>query len=249
MDKVRIDVSPEMLSFVGPGCVPSQGWPAQAVGLAFRLGEGRVAFHDRPLDADALEDADVVFVVADTACHRIFGRCPDADEQWHLPEAMRVIALAILDCALTEPARATFRLAKSIELLCAVFTALADDSLVVTGGACELSELDARRIVAARRHIDEQWQQKLTLDSIARTCGLNRAKLTRGFRAMFDCTVAEAIADRRLSAARQMLLASELPVSSIGYRCGYLNNASFTRAFARRYGSPPSLYRGQGLAA
>ncbi|MGD9815006.1 MAG: helix-turn-helix transcriptional regulator [Hyphomonadaceae bacterium] len=102
---------------------------------------------------------------------------------------------------------------------------------------------DTRRVIAARRLIDERWGQKLTLDGIARACGLNRAKLTRGFRDLFGCTVAEALAERRLHQARHMLLTTDLPVSSIGYENGYLNNASFARAFGRRFGVSPSDLR------
>jgi AraC family transcriptional activator of pyochelin receptor len=174
---------------------------------------------------------------------------PDSDARWHLPSELRALVLAILDCRLPGEARDTLRLAKSIELLCATFAMIGDDALIPTDGSGDLSETDARRIVAARRVIDERWHEKLTLDAIARACGINRAKLTRGFRAMFDTTVADAIADRRLGGAGEMLRATDLPVSSIGYKCGYLNNASFTRAFSRRYGVAPTLYRAHRLAA
>ena len=103
--------------------------------------------------------------------------------------------------------------------------------------------------MAARQMIDDRASEKLTLDLIARGCGLNRSKLTRGFRELFNCTVAEAIAERRLDLARRMLLTTDLPVSSIGYESGYLNNASFARAFGRRFGRSPSDFRLQGLAA
>ena len=112
-----------------------------------------------------------------------------------------------------------------------------------------LSAAEAGRIAAARRLIDERWHEKLTLDSISRACGLNRAKLTRGFRSVFAMSVADAIADRRLGGARDLLLATDLPVSSIGYRCGYLNNASFTRAFSRRFGQAPTQFRSRQIAA
>jgi AraC family transcriptional regulator, transcriptional activator of the genes for pyochelin and ferripyochelin receptors len=145
--------------------------------------------------------------------------------------------------------RDTLRLAKSIELLCATFDSIARDALVPADADGALGELDARRIVAARRMIDEQWREKLTLDTIARACGINRAKLTRGFRSMFDMTIADAIAERRLGGAGQMLRSTDLPVASIGYACGYLNNAAFTRAFSRRFGVAPTQYRAHRLAA
>src|SRR3546814_14722702 len=60
---------------------------------------------------------------------------------------------------------------------------------------------------------------------------------------MYKGTVAEAVSGRGLSHARTLLSLSDLPVSSIGYRCGYQSNASFTRAFARRFGMTPTDMR------
>ena len=74
-------------------------------------------------------------------------------------------------------------------------------------------------------------------------------ELTRGFRDMYDCSIADALSQQRLEAARRMLLSTDLPIASIGYRCGYLNNASFTRAFSRRFGTAPTQYRAGRLAA
>ena len=79
---------------------------------------------------------------------------------------------------------------------------LAAVDVVAISGAISLA--DSRRIMEARRMIDQRCHEKLTLDAIARACGLNRAKLTRGFREMFDCTIAEALTERRLQQAQQM---------------------------------------------
>ena len=243
--KQRVDVSPEMLAFLGDGPVAEGGWPERSLTLGFRLDTATVTIGDADLAEPGL-----VLMVAEDALQRIFGCVPaGGGATWHLPSDIRGIAFAIIDCALAEPARATLRLAKSIELLCATVEALREDVLVPADGTGEWSELDTQRIVAARRMIDEHWREKLTLDGIARACGLNRTTLTRGFRSMFACTVSDAIAERRLSGARQMLLATDLPIASIGYRCGYLNNASFTRAFSRRFGAAPSLLRAHRVAA
>jgi AraC family transcriptional activator of pyochelin receptor len=246
--KQRVEVSHEMLSFVGSGAVPSDGWPGGALGMSFRLSDATLAFHAEPTAA-AMSESELAVVVTAAACRRIFGFVPDQDARWHLPSELRAIVIAVVDCRLPGPACETLRLAKSIELLCATFEKLSDDALVPSDGGGDLNEMDARRIVAARRLIDERWHEKLTLDAIARACGINRAKLTRGFRSMFDMSVSDAIADLRLAEAGQMLRSTDLPVSSIGYRCGYLNNASFTRAFSRRYGVAPTLYRAHRLAA
>ncbi|WP_459662756.1 helix-turn-helix domain-containing protein [Novosphingobium sp. 11B] len=252
-----IEVSPEMLTLVGPGKVGRIGPPPRAVGFVMTFGtKDRVAslrYLSRPsvrlLDSEV--EARLILLVSRNACERIAGGSLRFAENalFHVPAPLRTIALAIRDCDLPEAAATPYRLAKSIELLCDLLRARGVDALVPMSADGALSPEDTQRLLAARRVIDERWAEKLTLDMIARASGLNRGKLTRGFREMFDCTVADAISGHRLGEARQMLLATDLPVSSIGYRCGYLNNASFTRAFVRHFGEVPTRLRARSLAA
>lgn len=252
-----IDVSPEMTSFIGQGGIGNARWPdGDTVAFIYRFGgsdtPATFEFRARPSRQQLDQDREVtrlILIVTVEACERILGDTLNlTDGQgYHLPANMRAIALAIRDCALAPAAAMPYRLAKSIELICDTLGLVNRDELVPVAGS--VSRADGQRLLAARRMIEEQWGEKLTLDSIARACGLNRAKLTRGFRDMFACSVADAIANQRLGEAGQMLVATDLPVSSIGYRCGYLNNASFTRAFARHFGLAPTQYRAERLAA
>jgi AraC family transcriptional activator of pyochelin receptor len=253
VEKARIEVSHEMLSFVGQGALRDKAWPEGSVVFGFEAIVSDACpclwFEPGDPDPDRLDAADLVFVVQHAACQRIFGGTPVECSAWHLPSELRTTALAILDCSGPEEACKTRQLGLSIELLCQIFAALGDDLLVPTDGAIGLSEFDAARIAAARRIVDEQWQEKLTLNDIARACGLNRDKLTRGFRSAYGSTVTDLLTENRLAGARRLLLATDMPISSIAYRCGYLSNASFTRAFARRFGSAPSTVRHGMIAA
>lgn len=252
MPKSRVVVSPEMLSFTEPGPVPREGWPSDAMIFGFAgIGGGSTPTLRFVTDLDDcpwLDDCDVVFVVQRAACQRLFGELPKPGA-WHLPSELRSHALAIRDCEVGLAARDTLRLGRSIELLCQTFAALAADRLVPVHGSAALSERNAARIAAARLLIEERWQEKLTLESIGRACGLNRDKLSRGFRQVFDCSVSDLLSEKRLGGARQLLMTTDLPVSTVGYRCGYLNNASFARAFTRRFGHAPSQLRHAGIAA
>lgn len=253
-----IEVSPEMLSFVGVGEITNAAWPTDPVAFLFSFGDSEkpaaFRYFDNPEHRLLNAESDcprLVFIAARAASERLSSGVMSLQDKgsYHLNADLRAIALAIRDCEATEAIRTPYRLAKSIELFCELMRLAETNSLIPLGTVGALSTADGKRLLAARHMIDEQWAEKLTLDRIARACGLNRAKLTRGFRDMFDCTVADAIANHRLSQAGNMLLATDLPVSSIGYRCGYLNNASFTRAFARRFGRAPTQYRAMGLAA
>ncbi len=250
-----IDVSPEMLTLVGIGAMGDHRWPTSPVALEFEYGSpATFRFHLQPSLA-SLEKSDgetrVIFIVGRDACERLLGaklELADA-ETFFLPAELRGIALAIRDCTLPAAAALPYRLAKSIELLCEIMAALGAGNLTHASGTASLSQFDLQRIAAARQLIDEQWHEKLTLGQIARSCGLNRSKLSRGFRQLYQCSVSEALVERRLAEARRQLISTDLPVSLIGYRSGYQNNAAFTRAFGRRYGLSPSGFRACGLAA
>ncbi len=239
-----VEVSPEMTLLLGAGPLARAPLPSEQIVLAFDLDAHTptIAFDLHPSLASLSNDARILLVIQRSAFIRVGGVLPDGDT-FHLPSPLRAIAHAIRDSALTGETLTIYRLGKSIELLCETIRLLATDDLLPLAAEGALSLEDTRRIVAARRMIDERWNEKLTLDKIARACGLNRAKLTRGFRDMFSCSIAEAIAEQRLSQAKRMLLTTNLPVSSIGYENGYLNNASFARAFGRRFGISPSDLR------
>jgi len=241
-----IQVSPEMTALIG-ACRIEGALPVEPVLLHFDLGEQPLV-RIRPQAQDMAADGGITLLVSRIACARLFAH--DGNEgDYHLPSELRLIALAIRDCAMEASARTTYRGCKAVELFCETFRLLKSEALVPAREDGALSLADARRLVAARRLIDEQWQEKLTIDLIARSCGLNRVKLSRGFRAMFDCTVATALAERRLHEASRMLRTTDRPISSIGYDSGYLNNAAFSRAFARRFGLSPSDYRAARIAA
>jgi AraC family transcriptional activator of pyochelin receptor len=248
-----IEVSPEMVALVGSGEFPDLPWPPEPVALSYMLGSVGNPATVRWIPAPSAKTSDhgqLLLIVSASAVKRLFGVLPaEAECSFHITRELREIALAIWDCDMPEAAREPYRLAKSIELLCNTLVAIGEGALVPVLGDGHLSLQDSRRLLDARAMIDDRWAEKLTLDMLSRACGLNRAKLTRGFRTMFNCSVADALAEKRLECARTMLLSTDLPVASIGYRCGYLNNASFTRAFTRRFGVAPSQYRAERLAA
>jgi AraC family transcriptional activator of pyochelin receptor len=137
---------------------------------------------------------------------------------------------------------ALYQNAKCRELICSAMHQLFSGSLVPVGSNV-LSHEDTRRLLEARRLIATNFSEKLTLGSIARACGLNRTKLAWGFRELFDCSIAEALVEKRLNWASSELMAGRMSISQIAYSSGYLSHASFSRAFAKHYGVPPRQWR------
>lgn len=243
-----IDVSPEMLALVGIGELGEHRWPSGSVAfeVTFDGGSANFTFHENPAgQLKVSSNTRLLLIVARDACDRLFGQALDFTDQSvrYLPPELSSIAVVIRDCALPEAAATPYRLAKSIELLCEILNTHRTGQLAEVSAPTTLTQRDVERVAAARKVIDECWHEKLTLCQIAHRCGLNRSKLASGFRQLYRCTVNEAILERRLAEARRQLLSTDLPVGLIGYRSGYHNNASFSRAFCRRFGVPPSNFR------
>ena len=248
LSKHSVIVSPEMTAFVGAGTCDRTLLPPDALLIGFGdVGDPVVrTLAWRELEGEAHL---LVFGVSRSACRRLFADLPKPGGRWYLPSDLRALGQSIVAPEGDIAAADTLRLARSIEMLCQFFAALRTGRLVAVEGQPGFSEGDISRIAAAKRIVDERWHEKLTIDNIARSCGINRDKLTRGFRELYHCSVGEALSERRLRQARTLLAASDLPVASIGYRCGYLNNASFTRAFSRRFGMAPTAMRRMRVAA
>lgn len=230
--------------------------PHDPVALAPRLGVGRcvLAIHGAPdvqaLMVEAKTDWPILLVSRGVLTRLGGARLGQMGlASFHLSTELRAIVLAVRHPPAPTETQTAYRGAKSIEFLCETIRQLRASQLAPVVESSRLSLGDACRVMAARRMIEEHLSEKLTLDLIARSCGLNRSKLTSGFKEIFDCTVAQAISEQRLARARRMLLTTDLPVSSIAYRTGYLNNASFARAFGRRFGRSPTDCRLRDCAA
>lgn len=237
-------ISSELTSFIGRGSCELSALPADPLILGFGdIGEPAVSvMTPRALDADAHDDL-VILAINRAACRRMFGLVPKAGGRWYLPADLRGVGRAVVAVEGDGEAATLLRTARSLELLCQLFDTLKAGRMVEVHGTTTLSEREIALVAAAHELVLEGWRDKLTVDSIARRFGLGKAKLTRGFRELYQCTVAEAVSERRLENARQLLAQSDLPVAVVGYRSGYTSNASFTRAFARRFGMAPTELR------
>ena len=84
---------------------------------------------------------------------------------------------------------------------------------------------------------------------MARLVGCSRATLYRVFAAS-DRSVASLIWAARLERARWLLplpASHNAPIAELAYRCGFVDPASFSRMFRRRFGLSPREARGGGM--
>jgi AraC family transcriptional regulator len=85
-----------------------------------------------------------------------------------------------------------------------------------------------------------------SLAELASLCNLSVRQLTRGFRVSRGCSIGDHVEQRRMEAAKRLLMAGE-NVKTIAFGMGFASPSSFTFAFRRATGSSPSQFRQRQL--
>ena len=89
----------------------------------------------------------------------------------------------------------------------------------------------------ARQFIGRHLNQTLPIARIAAACGLSRAHFARRWRLLTGGTVQEYVRQRRLEAARALLLTTDLPLTAIAPQVGIGSGQLLSRLLARQFGS------------
>lgn len=90
-------------------------------------------------------------------------------------------------------------------------------------------------------HLDED----LSVEILAEKACLSPRQFTRCFKRTFGSAPGEFVANLRLDEARRRLSASSVTIEGVADSVGYASADNFRRAFERRFGIPPSTYRGR----
>ena len=94
------------------------------------------------------------------------------------------------------------------------------------------------------RYIDQHYMEKLSLSSISRALHIGRTKLcTLAKQLSGGYTLSHLIAQRRIDAAKRLLLQSTLPISAIAEQVGISDYNYFTKVFRSVTGMTPSSFR------
>ncbi len=83
----------------------------------------------------------------------------------------------------------------------------------------------------------------LDADSLAKELNLSTSHFRHLFREATRQPFHKYLVSMRLEKARELLLQTEIPVSEIADSVGFQNSAHFSRAFNKRFGTPPSALR------
>jgi len=100
----------------------------------------------------------------------------------------------------------------------------------------------------AQEFIENNFQDKITVDQLASMLALGRRNLERRFKKATSNTVVEYIQSVKIEAAKLTLESSRENVTEVMYKVGYSDNKAFRTAFKRIAGLSPLQYRKKFVA-
>ena len=93
--------------------------------------------------------------------------------------------------------------------------------------------------------IEQNFQNDISVEDIARHCGLNRSYFGTLFRQSLGQTPQEFLIQYRMVKATELLKLTRLSVQDIASAVGYSNPLHFSRAFKKVYGKSPRVWRSE----
>jgi AraC family transcriptional regulator len=94
----------------------------------------------------------------------------------------------------------------------------------------------------AVRYIETHFAEPLTLARVGDAIGVRRSTLAMAFRRCRNTSVGETIRAVRVARAKALLDAN-VPLAEVAFRCGFHDQAHFTRVFRAVTGATPGSYR------
>jgi transcriptional regulator GlxA family with amidase domain len=91
--------------------------------------------------------------------------------------------------------------------------------------------------------MEHEYGNHLTARYLAERLGISRSRFEHLFKAQTGESFRPTLRQLRLSKAQELLVKSSLSIKEIAGRVGFSGTPSFSRAFQRCYGQPPSRWR------
>jgi AraC-like DNA-binding protein len=134
---------------------------------------------------------------------------------------------------------------KVMELMALRFAEfLEDDEQFNSSTRLKSDDIDC--IHQAKKLLVQNLDNPPSVLELARWVGLNRRKLSEGFRQVLGTTPFGYLRDYRLELAQQLLMNSEKSVEEIALAVGYTNRGHFAAAFRKKFGMNPKAYQLDG---
>lgn len=101
----------------------------------------------------------------------------------------------------------------------------------------------SKECAIAKRYIDTNYAQDITLDSLADLTHINKFYLAHSFTECIGQSPISYLTERRLAACKELLSSSNLSVTQIATSAGFSSQSYFSQIFNKKVGISPRQYR------
>ena len=110
--------------------------------------------------------------------------------------------------------------------------------------ASQISPLPQAVLRHIKKYMEENLQDNLSLDELARETNYSRGHFLRMFRAATGKTPHQYLTECRIERAKSMLLeARKVSLIDVAARCGFSSQSHLTRVFRKQIGVTPSVFK------
>lgn len=103
--------------------------------------------------------------------------------------------------------------------------------------------IDQIRIKTALQYIDKHYEEKISLEDVAKLLHISREEVCRLFKRTLQTTCFNAICNCRIIKSVELLCFTEKPVGEIAMACGFESFSYYIKRFKERIGCSPTEYR------
>lgn len=96
-----------------------------------------------------------------------------------------------------------------------------------------------------KKFVDENYHENIKVEEIGKRIGINQNKIRKEFKAQYNITVSDYIAELRMLKAKKMIINKKIMIKEIAIECGYEYVQNFTRAFKKKFGVSPEKLRNE----
>jgi len=162
-------------------------------------------------------------------------------QNWSLSAEMSLAMDQILGTVYQGDLKRVHLEAKAVELVCMMSQVLSDRP--AEGFPVKLRTRDLEALHEARRILARSPAERPSIEALSRSVGINRNKLTFGFKHLFGQTISEYCLENRLQTGWKLLQETEQPIAVVANQVGYAQAAAFSNAFRQHFGITPTQAR------
>jgi AraC-like DNA-binding protein len=100
-----------------------------------------------------------------------------------------------------------------------------------------------QRLQQAKEYVDINFLQIKEIKEIADHCRMSEYHFFRRFKEVYKKTPYQYITEQKMHLAKYLLKGSKQSVSEIAFSCNFPDVFTFSKAFKKFYGIPPSLMK------